>query len=134
MNPIDETHVSLPSLVVVVVDVAAADDTSPAFQQLLAADRWATVTAKRTTRTSAMRRIHRRRPAGPQRDCRPPPAGTFRGADGVATPRMLPQTDSRGSSFSRVSRPSRPVQRRCPGRTARCRGWSRLNRPAPEIA
>ncbi|MFE2500159.1 DUF6207 family protein [Streptomyces scopuliridis] len=48
MNPINETHVSRPGLVV--VDVAAADDdTALAFQQLLA-DRWATATAQRTTR------------------------------------------------------------------------------------
>jgi hypothetical protein len=48
MNPINETHVSEPGLVV--VDVAAADDaTALAFQQLLAA-RWATATAEHTTR------------------------------------------------------------------------------------
>ncbi|WUU43039.1 DUF6207 family protein [Streptomyces sp. NBC_00659] len=110
MDPVNETHVGWPGLGV--ADVAAADDTAPAFPAA----------------------ARRRRPAGCQRDCRRSPAGTFRVADGAATPRMLPQTDSSGSSFSRVSRPSRPVQRRCPGRTARCRRWSRLNRPAPEIA
>ncbi|MYY80825.1 MULTISPECIES: DUF6207 family protein [unclassified Streptomyces] len=48
MNPIHETHVSEPGLLV--VDVAAADDTTAlAFQQLLA-DRWATATAQHTTR------------------------------------------------------------------------------------
>jgi hypothetical protein len=48
MNPINETHVSEPGLLV--VDVAAADDaTVLAFQQLLAA-RWATATAEHTTR------------------------------------------------------------------------------------
>ncbi|MFI6254403.1 DUF6207 family protein [Streptomyces sp. NPDC051016] len=48
MDPIHETHVSEPGLVV--VDIAAADDaTALAFQQLLA-DRWATATAQRTTR------------------------------------------------------------------------------------
>ncbi|WP_328443871.1 DUF6207 family protein [Streptomyces sp. NBC_00386] len=41
MDPINETHASRPGLVA--VDVAAADDTAPTFQQLLAADRWATV-------------------------------------------------------------------------------------------
>ncbi|WP_157857499.1 DUF6207 family protein [Streptomyces yerevanensis] len=50
LDPINETHVSRPGLVV--VDVAAADDAAaPAFQQLLA-DRWATATAEHTTRTS----------------------------------------------------------------------------------
>jgi hypothetical protein len=48
MDPINETHVSEPGLLV--VDVAAADDaTALAFQQLLA-DRWATATAEQTTR------------------------------------------------------------------------------------
>ncbi|MER7178536.1 DUF6207 family protein [Streptomyces hyaluromycini] len=48
MDPISETHVSEPGLVV--VDVAAADDaTALAFQQLLA-DRWATSPAQYTTR------------------------------------------------------------------------------------
>ncbi|MFI6039262.1 DUF6207 family protein [Streptomyces sp. NPDC051315] len=48
MNPINETHVNEPGLVV--VDVAAADDaTALAFQHLLA-DRWATATAEQTTR------------------------------------------------------------------------------------
>ncbi|MFJ9591050.1 DUF6207 family protein [Streptomyces acidicola] len=48
MNPINETHVSEPGLVV--VDIAAADDaTALAFQQLLA-DQWATATAQHTTR------------------------------------------------------------------------------------
>ncbi|OIJ87873.1 hypothetical protein BIV25_37660 [Streptomyces sp. MUSC 14] len=48
MNPIHDTHVSEPGLVV--VDVAAADDdTALAFQQLLA-DRWATSPAQHTTR------------------------------------------------------------------------------------
>lgn len=48
MNPIHETHVSEPGLLV--VDVAAANDaTALAFQQLLA-DRWATATAQHTTR------------------------------------------------------------------------------------
>lgn len=48
MDPINETHVSEPGLVV--VDVAAADGaTALAFQQLLA-DRWATATAEQTTR------------------------------------------------------------------------------------
>ncbi|MFJ4648202.1 DUF6207 family protein [Streptomyces bobili] len=48
MNPINETHVSRPGLLV--VDVAAADDaTALAFQQLLG-DRWATATAEHTTR------------------------------------------------------------------------------------
>ncbi|WP_330293481.1 DUF6207 family protein [Streptomyces sp. NBC_00576] len=47
-DPINETHVSRPGLVV--VDVAAADDdTALAFQQLLA-EHWATSTAERTTR------------------------------------------------------------------------------------
>ncbi|MGW7513896.1 DUF6207 family protein [Streptomyces massasporeus] len=47
-DPIHETHVSEPGLLV--VDVAAADDaTALAFQQLLA-DRWATATAEQTTR------------------------------------------------------------------------------------
>ncbi|MFJ3673398.1 DUF6207 family protein [Streptomyces sp. NPDC090106] len=47
MDPINETHVSRPGLVV--VDVAAADDdTALAFQQMLA-DRWATASAERTT-------------------------------------------------------------------------------------
>ncbi|MFS8202619.1 DUF6207 family protein [Streptomyces sp. CWNU-52B] len=47
MDPINEVHVSRPGLVV--VDVAAADDaTALAFQQLLA-DRWATLSAERTT-------------------------------------------------------------------------------------
>ncbi|MEU5320316.1 DUF6207 family protein [Streptomyces sp. NPDC021056] len=42
MDPIHETHVSEPGLLV--VDVAAADDaTAPGFQQLLA-DQWATAT------------------------------------------------------------------------------------------
>ena len=46
-DPIDETHVSEPGLIVV---VAAADDaTALAFHQLLA-DRWATATAEQTTR------------------------------------------------------------------------------------
>ncbi|MFE2038476.1 DUF6207 family protein [Streptomyces scopuliridis] len=48
MDPINETHVCRPGLVV--VDVAAADDAAAlAFQQLLA-DCWATATAPRTTR------------------------------------------------------------------------------------
>ncbi|MFD5341459.1 DUF6207 family protein [Streptomyces hawaiiensis] len=48
MDPINETHVSRPGLLV--VDVAAADDdTALAFQQLLA-DRWATSLAQHTTR------------------------------------------------------------------------------------
>ncbi|WP_256919255.1 DUF6207 family protein [Streptomyces hilarionis] len=48
MNPINETHVSEPGLLV--VDVAAADDaTVLVFQQLLA-DRWATATTEQTTR------------------------------------------------------------------------------------
>ncbi|WP_326844580.1 DUF6207 family protein (plasmid) [Streptomyces sp. NBC_01558] len=48
MEPINETHLSRPGLLV--VDVAAADDaTALAFQQLLA-ERWATATAERTTR------------------------------------------------------------------------------------
>ncbi|MFE3928024.1 DUF6207 family protein [Streptomyces sp. YIM B13508] len=48
MDPINETHLSKPGLVV--VDVAAADDaTALAFQQMLA-DRWATATAQQTTR------------------------------------------------------------------------------------
>jgi hypothetical protein len=48
MDPIHETHVSEPGLIV--VDVAAADDaTALAFQQLLA-ERWATATAEQTTR------------------------------------------------------------------------------------
>ncbi|WP_455433147.1 DUF6207 family protein [Streptomyces kanasensis] len=48
MDPIHETHVSKPGLVV--VDVAAADEaTALACQQLLA-DRWATATAEQTTR------------------------------------------------------------------------------------
>ncbi|WP_326783143.1 DUF6207 family protein [Streptomyces sp. NBC_00151] len=46
-GPANETRVSRPGLV---VDAAAADDTAPTFQQLLAADRWATVAAERTTR------------------------------------------------------------------------------------
>ncbi|MFF7845187.1 DUF6207 family protein [Streptomyces ossamyceticus] len=51
MDPINETHVSEPGLVV--VDVAATDDaTALAFQQLLA-ERWATATAERTTRDVA---------------------------------------------------------------------------------
>ncbi|MFF4935114.1 DUF6207 family protein [Streptomyces griseofuscus] len=50
MNPINEVHVSEPGLVV--VDVAAADDTTAlAFQQLLA-DRWATSPAQHTTRVA----------------------------------------------------------------------------------
>ncbi|WP_232838796.1 DUF6207 family protein [Streptomyces geranii] len=48
MDPINETHVSRPGLVV--VDVATADDaTALAFQQLLA-ERWATSITERTTR------------------------------------------------------------------------------------
>ncbi|GAB3002183.1 hypothetical protein GCM10023080_079820 [Streptomyces pseudoechinosporeus] len=47
-DPINETHVSRPGLVV--VDVAA-DAAALAFQQLLA-DRWATATAEHTTRAS----------------------------------------------------------------------------------
>ncbi|MFJ7305658.1 DUF6207 family protein [Streptomyces sp. NPDC099088] len=48
MDPINETHLSRPGLLV--VDIAAADDaTALAFQQLLA-ERWATATAERTTR------------------------------------------------------------------------------------
>ncbi|MFJ7305667.1 DUF6207 family protein [Streptomyces sp. NPDC099088] len=48
MEPIKETHLSRPGLLV--VDVAAADDaTALAFQQLLA-ERWAAATAERTTR------------------------------------------------------------------------------------
>ncbi|MFJ4276128.1 DUF6207 family protein [Streptomyces coelicoflavus] len=48
MDPIHETHVSQPGLVV--VDVAAANDaTALAFQQLLA-ERWATATAQETVR------------------------------------------------------------------------------------
>jgi hypothetical protein len=48
VEPINEVHVSRPGLVV--VDVAAADDTTAlAFQQLLA-ERWATATAEHTTR------------------------------------------------------------------------------------
>ncbi|MCZ1000845.1 DUF6207 family protein [Streptomyces mirabilis] len=47
MDPINQTHVSRPGLVV--VDVAAADDdTALAFQQLLA-ERWATSPAQNTT-------------------------------------------------------------------------------------
>lgn len=40
MNPINETHVSRPGLVV--VDVAAADDDTVLAVQRLLADRWAT--------------------------------------------------------------------------------------------
>ncbi|MFJ3804389.1 DUF6207 family protein [Streptomyces sp. NPDC090088] len=48
MDPINETHLSEPGLVV--VDVAAADAaTALSFQQLFA-ERWATATAQRTTR------------------------------------------------------------------------------------
>ncbi|MFJ9250351.1 DUF6207 family protein [Streptomyces sp. NPDC101776] len=47
MDPISEVHVSRPGLVV--VDVAAADETALAFQQLLT-DRWATAPALHTTR------------------------------------------------------------------------------------
>ncbi|MFF9025731.1 DUF6207 family protein [Streptomyces eurythermus] len=48
VNPINETHVREPGLVV--VDIAAADEaTALAFQQMLAG-RWATATAERTTR------------------------------------------------------------------------------------
>lgn len=48
MDPIHETHVSRPGLLV--VDVAAADDaTVLAFQQLLV-ERWATAPAQHTTR------------------------------------------------------------------------------------
>ncbi|WP_316783004.1 DUF6207 family protein [Streptomyces sasae] len=48
MDPINETHVSEPGLLV--IDVAAADDeTALAFQQLLAG-RWAAAAAQRTTR------------------------------------------------------------------------------------
>ncbi|MEH0415965.1 DUF6207 family protein [Streptomyces sp. B21-083] len=48
MDPINETHVSRPGLVV--VDVAAADDaTALAVQQLLA-ERWATSITEQTTR------------------------------------------------------------------------------------
>nr|WP_307179763.1 DUF6207 family protein [Streptomyces africanus] len=48
-DPINETHVSRPGLVV--VDVAAADDdTALAFQAALAG-RWAIATADRTART-----------------------------------------------------------------------------------
>jgi hypothetical protein len=47
MDPIHETHVSEPGLLV--VDVAAADDaTALAFQQLLA-EQWATSPAQHTT-------------------------------------------------------------------------------------
>ncbi|MFD5337487.1 DUF6207 family protein [Streptomyces hawaiiensis] len=46
MDPIRETHVSEPGLLVVDV-AAAADATVLAFQQLLA-DRWATATAEQT--------------------------------------------------------------------------------------
>ncbi|MFF4787805.1 DUF6207 family protein [Streptomyces griseorubiginosus] len=50
MKPINEVHVSEPGLLV--VDVAAADDTTAlAFQKLLA-DRWATATATSTTRVA----------------------------------------------------------------------------------
>lgn len=49
MKSIRDEHVAEPGLVI--VDVAAADDTTAlAFQQLLA-ERWATATAERTTRT-----------------------------------------------------------------------------------
>jgi hypothetical protein len=48
MNPINETRVSEPGLIV--VDVAATDDeTALTFQQLLA-ERWATATAQHTVR------------------------------------------------------------------------------------
>uniref|UniRef100_UPI003F490E80 DUF6207 family protein n=1 Tax=Streptomyces achromogenes TaxID=67255 RepID=UPI003F490E80 len=48
VNPINETHVSEPGLVV--VDIAAADEaTAFAFQRMLSG-RWATSTAQRTTR------------------------------------------------------------------------------------
>jgi hypothetical protein len=48
MDPINETHVREPGLIV--LDGAAADDaTAFAFQQLLA-ERWATATAQETTR------------------------------------------------------------------------------------
>ncbi|MEU1458107.1 DUF6207 family protein [Streptomyces avermitilis] len=48
MDPINETHVSEPGLLVVDV-AAAADATVLAFQQMLA-DRWATATTEQTTR------------------------------------------------------------------------------------
>ncbi|MFJ8637224.1 DUF6207 family protein [Streptomyces sp. NPDC093568] len=48
MDPIDEVHLKEPGLVV--IDVAAADDSTVlAFQQMLAAQ-WATATSDRTTR------------------------------------------------------------------------------------
>ncbi|MFI9569520.1 DUF6207 family protein [Streptomyces rishiriensis] len=58
MDPIHETHVSEPGLLV--VDVAAADDaTALAFQQLLA-DRWATATAEQTTRDAGQPGVRQR--------------------------------------------------------------------------
>ncbi|WP_430379599.1 DUF6207 family protein [Streptomyces sp. B1-3] len=49
MNPTNEMHVSEAGLLV--ADVAAADATTLAFQQLLT-DRWATATAEHTTRAA----------------------------------------------------------------------------------
>ncbi|MFF7452075.1 MULTISPECIES: DUF6207 family protein [unclassified Streptomyces] len=78
MDPINEAHVREPGLVV--IDVAAADDTTAlAFQQLLA-DRWATSPAQHTTRDAGEPGVRLRcyldlrqpiSPAAPA-DCLPP--------------------------------------------------------------
>lgn len=48
MEPIQDVHVARPGLVV--VDIAAADDATALAVQAVLAGRWATATAKRTTR------------------------------------------------------------------------------------
>ncbi|MFJ4620771.1 DUF6207 family protein [Streptomyces sp. NPDC088812] len=133
---------------VVVDDVAAADDaTALAFQQLLA-DRWATATAERTTRDLGRARCSAALPPGPApgaHRCRRgrPDQGTDDGpavthdnalfspnsGTSASCPRSTPSDEARAVYMSWVRLPGRSVEPGCSGRRFAASTASRRTRP-----